>query len=102
MFGIGNTIGNASECKLALEKLAKPLSGSKAFRVDTLTGEIAALRVKGNEGFALYHGNDGNDYEMPMEKEAGRWRVASIATLELPKTSTKSAKKAEGKKAKGL
>jgi len=70
-------------CADALKRLAEPLSGSKEIRKDTLDGSIVALRVKGDKGWALYHGNDGKDYALPLEKEAGRWRVGSLVTTEL-------------------
>jgi enoyl-[acyl-carrier-protein] reductase (NADH) len=72
-----------AECPSSLKTLAEPLSNSKELRANTLSGPIAALRVKGAKGYALYHGNDGNDYAMPMEKEGGKWLVGSILTTEL-------------------
>jgi hypothetical protein len=82
--GAGKEIEAArAECPKSLKTLAEPLSNSKKARTNTLSGPIAALRVKGSKGFALYHGNDGNDYAMPMEKEGGKWLVGSILTTEL-------------------
>jgi hypothetical protein len=72
-----------AKCPTSLKGLAEPLSSSKEVRTNTLSGSIAALRVKGAKGYALYHGNDGNDYAMPMEKEGGKWLVGSIVTIEL-------------------
>jgi hypothetical protein len=42
---------------------------------------IAALRIKAEPGggFALFHGNDGSDYWMTVNREAGVWRISSIA-----------------------
>jgi hypothetical protein len=74
---------NHQSCTKALKKLAEPLSGSKEVRKDTLNGSIDALRVKGNKGWALYHGSDGKDYAVPVEKEDGGWTVGSIFTTEL-------------------
>ncbi len=52
---------------------------------DTMTEPVAALRVKGNRGWALYHGKGGKNYAMAMEKEAnGEWKVASLTTQTLP------------------
>jgi hypothetical protein len=98
VFGIGKSIGSQAECKTELEKLAKPLSKTESIRADTLGGEIAALRIKGNQAFALYHGSDSKDHAMPMEEEGGTWKVGSILTLELPKpeASSKAEKKKEG------
>lgn len=53
-------------------------------RADTMHGDVASLRVKGDRGFALYHGTHGVDYFIPMVKEAGRWKVGSLAPDEFP------------------
>ena len=45
---------------------------------------IAALRIDGNRGVALYHANDGQDYAMPMELESGEWKVAATQPEPLP------------------
>jgi hypothetical protein len=79
-----------AKCAKALKAFAEPLAGSKAIRKNTLSGEIAALRVKEGQAYALYHGNDGNDYSMPMEKEGGSWKVGAILTTELPTGRTKA------------
>jgi hypothetical protein len=51
---------------------------------DSLNGRpISALRVKGNEGVALYHGNNKN-YAMQMRKEHGAWKVDRLTTFPLP------------------
>jgi hypothetical protein len=75
--------GESKSCTKSLAFLAQPPARTKPFRVDTMTGPIDVLRVKGNEGFALYHGNDGVNYAMAMEKEGGEWKVASITTRTL-------------------
>jgi hypothetical protein len=72
-----------AKCVASLKSLAEPLSSTKEVRTNTLSGPISALRVKGPKAYALYHGNDGNDYAMPMEKEGGKWMVGSIVTTEL-------------------
>jgi hypothetical protein len=74
---------NQQSCTKALKGLAEPLSGSKKVRKDTLHGSISALRVKGDKGWVLYHGSDGKDYAVPVEKEDGSWTVGSIFTTEL-------------------
>lgn len=79
-----------TKCAVALKGFAEPLSKSKAVRKDTLSGEIAALRIKGREAYALYHGTDGKDYAMPMEQEGGKWKVGSITTIELPSAEAKT------------
>jgi hypothetical protein len=72
-----------SECPSALKKLAEPLSKTKKARTDTLPGNIAALRVKGNQGYALYHGNDGKDYAVPLEREGDSWKITTLLTTEI-------------------
>lgn len=74
---------NHKGCAAALKKLAEPLSGSKEIRKNTLSGSIAALRVKGDQGYALYHGKDGKDYAVPLEKEDGEWKVSALVTTPL-------------------
>jgi hypothetical protein len=83
--GIGEIPGakNHRDCPEALTKYAEPLAKTKAFRKDTLSGPIAALRVKGERGYALYHGSDKKDYAVPLEKEDGSWKVSSVSTTEL-------------------
>jgi hypothetical protein len=82
----------AKACPAELKKLAEPLASSKPFRVDTLAGgTVAAFRVKGNQGDALYHGNDGKDYAMPMFKEGAQWKVAGLLTTQLNPPKSKSA-----------
>lgn len=72
-----------NNCAAALKELATPLSQSAKARKNTLSGPITAMRVKGNVANALYHGNDGKDYTMSLEKEDGVWKVGSIETIEL-------------------
>ena len=72
-----------AKCPTTLKGLAEPLATSNEARKNTLSGPISALRVEGTKGYALYHGNDGKDWAMPMEKEGGKWLVASISTTEL-------------------
>lgn len=82
---VGSKKGTAAlaPCPAAVKKLAEPLSSSTKVRADKLGGPIAALRVKGEDGYALFHGKDQRDYAMPLSKEAGRWKVGSLVTTEL-------------------
>ena len=52
----------------------------KTIREYTMTGPIDVFRVKGTQGFVLYHGIKGLDFVMPMTKEKGEWKVASLVT----------------------
>lgn len=72
-----------AECPAKLKKLAEPLKETKGFRINTLSGSIAVLRIKGDSAYALYHGKEGEGFAMPMEKEDGKWRVGAIATIAL-------------------
>lgn len=72
-----------SECPARLKEIGEPLSQTKRLREDTLPGSIQVLRVEGNEGYALYNGDNGNDYAVPLKKENGQWRVARLTTIRL-------------------
>jgi hypothetical protein len=70
-------------CPKELRRLAEPLPESKPIRANQLSGPIAALRLKGNQAYALFHGRDTDDYAMPMDKEDGEWKVAAILLTKL-------------------
>ncbi len=70
-------------CPTELKKLAEPLKATKAARKDTMSEPVAVLRIKGSSAIALYHGNDGHDYAVPLEKENGEWKVRSLVTPRL-------------------
>jgi hypothetical protein len=65
-------------CDKALNRFAQPLSGSSKLRADQLDGHITVLLQEGSTGYALFHGNDQKDYVMPLTKEEGQWKVASL------------------------
>ncbi|HSS33911.1 MAG TPA: hypothetical protein VLL27_11580 [Solirubrobacterales bacterium] len=71
-------------CANGLKAQAEPLSRTEDVRANTMTGPIVVLRVKGKLGYALYHGKGSQDYAMLMKKEDGQWRVAHLATNEIP------------------
>jgi hypothetical protein len=77
--GIPSTKG----CFKNLSLEGEPKIETAKVRTNTMTGPIAALRVKGELGYALYHGTEKKDYAMPMEKEGGEWKVARLATIEI-------------------
>jgi len=78
--------GEVKTCPQALAYFGSEASGD--FK-NTLAGPVDSLRVPGidpaqpasNQGFALYHGKDGTDYVIPVEREDGRWLVAKAAPL---------------------
>lgn len=72
-----------SGCEPNLKELGTPWSITKEIRENTMTGPIDALRVKGDRGWALYHGVKGKDYAVKMEMEDGEWKVDSLTTTEL-------------------
>lgn len=74
--------GHKRPCKVSLAKGAE--IAPAYVLADTLQEEpIAAFRVKGNEGVALYHGKNKN-YAMPMRKENGVWKADRLTTQPLP------------------
>jgi hypothetical protein len=70
-------------CAKDLEFQGEPKSQTASIRANTMTGPIDALRIKGDRGYALYHGAKGKDYAMPMEKVDGEWKVDDVVTEEL-------------------
>lgn len=72
-----------SECGAKLKALAEPLKKTVEVRKNTFDGTIDELRVKGAKAYALYHGNDGKNYAMPLQQEEGSWKVGSIVTTEI-------------------
>ena len=80
---IPGVAGKEKECAKLLKKFASPVSATKEIREDQLEGSIGVLRVKGDKGYALFHGKDGNDYALALEKEGGAWKVSSVNTIVL-------------------
>jgi hypothetical protein len=75
--GVSN--GEVQNCPQALAFFGIAASGDYK---NTLAGPIDSLRVGGGQGIALYHGRDGSDWSVPMEREAGKWWVAIAAPTE--------------------
>lgn len=57
-----------------------------AARANPLRGPLAALRIKGKGGFALFYGPKGpsEKYVMPMAAEGGAWKVTQLAPIAYP------------------
>ncbi len=72
----------AKGCVAAYEKLSGRLPASQ--RANPLAGALAAFRVKGPQGFALFYGPKGQKYMMPMKSEGGAWRVTQLAPIPWP------------------
>jgi hypothetical protein len=77
----GPAIGGPKGCAAKLGAEAKNVP--PYVLADTLGEPIAALRVKGNSAYALYHGNDGKDYAMEMTLEGSVWKVGALTTIPL-------------------
>jgi hypothetical protein len=75
----GVTDGKVKSCPEALAYFGPAASGDF---VNNLDGPIDSLRVQGKQGFAQYHGNDGRDWVVPMDKEDGKWLVRIAAPID--------------------
>ncbi|HWY19090.1 MAG TPA: hypothetical protein VNY27_10335 [Solirubrobacteraceae bacterium] len=80
--------GNAKGCGPVLAALS---TGPAASRADTLTGGVAALRIKGTSAFALFHGPHNSKYVMPLVDEGGAWKMGQLAPLPYPLGTTAAA-----------
>jgi hypothetical protein len=65
-------------CVKELTARAEPLKQTKGLRQNTMDGPIDELRVKGDYGYAIWEGDDGNNYAMQMERVDGEWKVADV------------------------
>jgi hypothetical protein len=70
--------GKADNCAQALDYFGEAASGDL---VDTLSGQIDSFRVREGKGYAQYHGNDGKDWIVPMNKFEGHWRVSNATPI---------------------
>ena len=71
--------GKIKTCPKALAYFGPYASGNYK---NTLAGPIDSLRVKGGQGWAQYHGRDGHDWVLSMDREAGKWWVSIAAPIE--------------------
>jgi hypothetical protein len=81
------TEGRVKTCPQALAYFGPQASGD--FK-NTLTGPIDSLRapteksahsLNADQGFALFHGKGGSDYEIPMNREGGKWWVGAATPI---------------------
>jgi hypothetical protein len=70
--------GKVKNCAQGLEFFGHAASGSYK---NNLAGPIDSLRVSGGQGYAQYHGNDGHDWVITMEREDGKWWVAIASPI---------------------
>lgn len=65
--------GKATNCPQALAFFGHLASGNYN---NNLSGPIDSMRVSEGHGYAQYHGNDGHDWIISLDKERGKWWVA--------------------------
>jgi hypothetical protein len=68
--------GRVKTCPQALAFFGPEASGNYK---NNLAGPIDSLRVGEGHGYAQYHGNDGHDWVIAVDRERGKWWV-SIAS----------------------
>ncbi len=71
--------GRIKTCPRALAYFGPQASGDYK---NTLTGPIDSLRVRDGMGWAQYHGRDGRDWVLSMDREDGRWWVSIAAPID--------------------
>lgn len=54
---------------------------SPKLRRNPMAGGIVSFRVDGDRAFALFKGEDGKGYFIPMARDGGEWKVASLAPV---------------------
>ncbi len=74
----GVTGGKVKTCPQALAYFGHDASGNYK---NTLDGPIDSLRIGKGHGYAQFHGNDGHDWIIPVERENGRWLVTVAAPV---------------------
>ncbi|HEX5592852.1 MAG TPA: hypothetical protein VFX35_05845 [Solirubrobacterales bacterium] len=70
--------GKATTCPKALAFFGHQASGSYK---NNMAGPVVSLRIGEGHGYAQYHGNDGHDWVVPVEKEDGKWWVANATPI---------------------
>jgi hypothetical protein len=73
------TDGRVKNCPQALAYFGPDASGDYK---NNLTGPIDSLRVGEGHGYAQYHGSDGRDWIVPVDREGGKWLVATATPIE--------------------
>lgn len=74
--------GEGKGCATAYAKLAERIPASA--RANPLVGTLSAFRVESPHGFALFYGPREQQYMMPLEEEAGAWKVTQIEPVTWP------------------
>ena len=66
-------------CGEILGKLTNP-AARQGLRTEAAKANVGSLRIEGGRAFVIYRGSDGKTIlAMPMAKEGGSWKVASLA-----------------------
>ena len=81
------TKGKVKTCPQALDFFGHQASGSY---LNNLAGPVDSLRVGQGDGvggaayvgFAQYHGNDGRDWIIPLEREGGEWKISNATPID--------------------
>jgi hypothetical protein len=70
--------GKVKNCPQALAYFGHLASGTYK---NNLAGPIDSLRVGEGHGYAQYHGNDGHDWVLSVDRERGKWWVSIAAPI---------------------
>jgi hypothetical protein len=73
------TNGRVKTCPQALAYFGEAASGDYK---NMMQGPIDSLRIGRGHGYALYHGRDGHDWSLPVDRENGRWLVSQASPIE--------------------
>jgi hypothetical protein len=65
-------------CAGVLEKLTNP-AAKGSIRAEAEKADVGSLRIEGGRAFVIYRGLDKTIIAMPMTREDGDWKVASLA-----------------------
>jgi hypothetical protein len=68
----------SSSCPSILEALTDP-AAKQAMQAEADEADIGSLRTEGDRAFLIYTGFEKTIFAMPMAREDGSWKVASVA-----------------------
>lgn len=67
-----------TSCATALESLTNP-AAKHELEKEAEEADVGSLRVEGDRAFVIYRGFEGTFTAIPMTREGGEWKVASLA-----------------------
>lgn len=70
--------GQSTSCARTLEALINP-AAKGAMKAEAEQADVHSLRSEGEQAFVIYTAGSHTIYAMPMAKEDGDWKVASLA-----------------------